>query len=64
MTKELVKKCSQKILKPIVKNDFVLMLDSWQGHNKQEIYDNIFGSINCNLQVIPAGTTSYIQPLD
>ncbi len=64
MTKELVKKFSQEILKPIVKNNFVLMLDSWQGHNKQEIYDNIFGNINCNLQVIPAGTTSYIQPLD
>ncbi len=64
MTKELIKKFSQEILKPIVKNDFVLMLDSWPGHNKQEIYDNIFENINCNLQVIPAGTTSYIQPLD
>jgi hypothetical protein len=63
MNKSLVKKFPQ-IIKPIINKDSMLMLDSWPGHNKSDIYDDIFKDFKCNLQIIPPGTTYFLQPLD
>jgi hypothetical protein len=64
MNKSLIKKFAAEIIKPIINKDFVLMLDSWSGHNKSDIYDDIFQDFKCNLRVIPPGTTYFLQPLD
>ena len=64
MSKELVKKFTLKIIKPVVKENFILMLDSWSGHKNYDQYENMFNDLNCKLLVIPLKTTSLIQPAD
>lgn len=64
LTKQLVKVFAQSVIKPNVDKDFILLLDSWSGHNKIDLYEDFFNDINCNLKIIPPGTTSYIQPCD
>jgi hypothetical protein len=64
LNKELVKVFSHTIVKPNVNKDFILILDSWAGHNKIELYNDIFTEYSCNLQIIPPGTTAIIQPAD
>jgi hypothetical protein len=60
MSKELVKKFTLEIIKPVVKENFILMLDSWSGHKN---YDQI-NDLNCKPLVIPPKITSLIQPAD
>ena len=64
MSKELVKKFTLEIIKPVVKENFILMLDSWSGHKNYDQYENMFNDLNCKLLVIPLKTTSLIQPAD
>jgi hypothetical protein len=64
LTKPLVKKYINDILKPVVSKDFILMVDSWTTHKDKSLYDEIFDDIKCNLLVIPSGCTSLIQPAD
>jgi hypothetical protein len=64
LTKNLVKEFAKNIIKPNINQDFLLLVDSWPGHNKINIYNDVFPNINCNLQIIPPGTTEEIQPAD
>lgn len=56
-------------LKPSVKNEkFLLLIDSWGGQTKPEIYDEIFQDDNklptCTIKVIRPKCTSIVQPCD
>jgi hypothetical protein len=50
--KNLVKQFNEEFLKSYVKEDFVLLIDSWNGHKDYQFYENAFDDINCYLLVI------------
>lgn len=56
------KDCLKKGLDNLRTDECCLVLDSWSGHRKKELYDDCDKTIN--LKVIPAGATSLIQPCD
>ena len=64
MDKNLVKQFNELLLKSYVTNDFVLILDSWNGHKDEKIYQSAFDNNECKLIVIPPHCTPLIQPLD
>ena len=68
MTTPLVREYLEAVVVPEVKEDFLLLFDSWKGHAKPEIYDQLFTNHperpNCFIKFIPEGTTDKCQPLD
>jgi len=48
--------------KPRVTGQFAYFIDSWSGHKDRTSF-NMFNN-DCKLFIIPAGTTSIVQPLD
>jgi hypothetical protein len=63
MTRELVVNCNEHIVKPIMKENFVYLVDSWSGHKDNYMYHEIFGD-KCKFLQIPPHTTAFLQPLD
>jgi len=63
MDKALMKRWINDCLEPLASQKrIVLLYDSWKGHLDPTLYDNLKN--DCKRFVIPAGTTSLIQPLD
>ncbi|GFY52652.1 putative deoxyribonuclease TATDN2 [Trichonephila inaurata madagascariensis] len=59
----------QNCLKPYVeKENFLLLVDSWRGQTKPEIYDEVFQDDyklpTCTLKIIPPKCTPIVQPCD
>lgn len=59
----------QDCLKPYVgKEQFLLLIDSWGGQTKPELYDDIFQDDDelptCTIKVIPPKCTPLVQPCD
>ncbi|GFS43769.1 HTH CENPB-type domain-containing protein [Trichonephila inaurata madagascariensis] len=59
----------QDCLKPYVeKENFLLLVDSWRGQTKPEIYDEVFQDDyklpTCTLKIIPPKCTPIVQPCD
>ncbi|CAL8116561.1 unnamed protein product [Orchesella dallaii] len=67
LTRSLFAYFLDKVVLASVKEDFVLVLDSWNGQTNATDYQNRFGvndSPNCQLKIIPKRCTSICQPLD
>ncbi|CAF2033758.1 unnamed protein product [Rotaria magnacalcarata] len=65
LTKSHIQYLAEKVLRPSVSDDCLLLLDSWSGQTNPEIYSKIFnGNIKCEQLQIPPKTTGVIQPLD
>ncbi|CAL8148721.1 unnamed protein product [Orchesella dallaii] len=67
LTRSLFAYFLDKVVLASVKEDFVLVLDSWNGQTNATDYQNRFGvndSPNCQLKIIPKRCTSICQPVD
>ncbi|CAF1613297.1 unnamed protein product [Rotaria magnacalcarata] len=65
LTKSHIQYWAEKVLRPSVADDCLLLLDSWSAQTDPSIYDKIFtGNIKCEKLQIPPKTTGDIQPLD
>ncbi|XP_044580607.1 uncharacterized protein LOC123262454 isoform X2 [Cotesia glomerata] len=69
LTTTLYKNFLEKCLMPYVqKNKFLLIIDSWTGQVKPELYDEIFQDDKkmptCTFKVIPPKCTPLVQPCD
>ena len=64
LTKEHVINWTTQVYFPHVGNNSLLLLDAWRGQCEQTILANKPLDKNVSLQVIPEGTTKFIQPLD
>lgn len=65
LTKSHIQYWAEKVLKPLMEEDFVLLLDSWSGQTDHTIFDEIFDEdVDCEHLQIPPKTTSHIQPCD
>lgn len=55
-----------EIIKPTLRNEnAILLLDSWSGHHKKGTGQFLsFGTNNCEIFILPPGTTPLIQPCD
>ena len=65
LSSQLVAVYLDSVLKPYVKEDFVLILDSWGGQSDKTLSEqlNTFG-YNYEIRIIPPGCTPYAQPCD
>lgn len=65
LTSELVAIYLVNILKPYIKDDFVIILDSWGGQGERVLIEKLseFG-YKFEIKIIPAGCTPYAQPCD
>ena len=63
MTRDLVINFNEKIIRPLFKQNFIYLADSWSKHKDNEMYHDIFGG-KCKFFQIPPRTTSFLQPLD
>ncbi|CAF3463547.1 unnamed protein product, partial [Rotaria sp. Silwood2] len=65
LTKSHIQYWVEKVLRPSVSDNCLLLLDSWSGQTDPHIYNEIFtGNIKCEQLQIPPKTTGDIQPLD
>ncbi|CAF3397918.1 unnamed protein product [Rotaria socialis] len=65
LTKSHIQYWVEKVLRPSVADNCLLLLDSWSGQTDPSIYDEIFtGNIKSEKLQIPPKTTGDIQPLD
>jgi len=68
LSTSLVQYYLENIVANEMKDDFMLIVDSWPGHVNPSLYSNVFGANNgrpnCELVVIPEKTTPFCQPLD
>ncbi|CAF5054149.1 unnamed protein product, partial [Rotaria sp. Silwood1] len=56
---------AEKVLRPSVSDNCLLLLDSWSGQTDPDIYNEIFtGNIKCEQLQISPKTIGDIQPLD
>ena len=61
LTKSHIKYRTEKVLRPAVSDDCLLLLDSWSGQTDHTIYKKIFsGNIKCEQMQIPPKTTGDI----
>jgi hypothetical protein len=66
LTKSHVKNFITHVLKDNITNDFALILDSWSPQLNQDLYNQVFGPQNIEVQLfqIPPHCTPIVQPLD
>jgi hypothetical protein len=64
MTKELFQTWLKEVFFPNTGSNSVLLLDSWTGHCPETIQSFVPKGVKFKVEVIPQGTTSFIQPLD
>ena len=65
LSSQLVEIYLHSVLKPYVKEDFILILDSWGGQSDKSLSNelNAFG-YNYEIKIKPPGCTPYAQPCD
>lgn len=67
LTTSLYEYWLEQVVMKSIKEDFLLMIDSWPGQTNSAIYADRFGLNglpNCTLKIIPKKCTSICQPLD